>query len=244
VERLSVVVPAYREAARLPRSLERLPKELDDAGRAPPGFALQEIVVVDDGSDDDTSAVVRRAAETDARIRLLRFDPNGGKGRAVREGARAAAGDWILVTDADLSTPPADVRVLLAAARAGAPVAIGSRRVPGARVEVRQPFHREVLGLLFRGLRHLLVLGGIRDTQCGFKLFRADAARALFAEAREDGFVYDVEVLWLARRRGIAVAEVPVRWSDDPRSQVAAVPASLSMFAGLLRLALRRLLRR
>ena len=232
---LSVVIPAYREEKRLPATLEALPRELAAAG-----IASYEAVVVDDGSPDGTSEVARRAAEANPRIRVLRHDANFGKGRAVRTGALAARGEWVLVTDADASTPASDVARLLAVGRRGVPVVVGSRRVKGAEIGVRQPLHREALGFAFAALRRLLVLPTVRDTQCGFKLFRADAARALFEAAREDGFVYDVEVLLLARQRGWQVVEVPVRWSDDPRTQVRALPASASMALGLLRLALRR----
>jgi dolichyl-phosphate beta-glucosyltransferase len=233
---VSVVVPAYREQARLPESLRRLVPELEAAG-----VAVREVLVVDDGSDDDTSGVATRAAATEPRIRVLRTPKNRGKGHAVRTGVLEARAPFVLVTDADLSTPPGDVVGLLAAARRGFPVAIGSRRVRGSRIVVPQPLHREAIGFVFAALRRLLVLPTVRDTQCGFKLFRADAAKALFSACREDRFVFDVEVLLLARTMRIPVAEVPVRWADDPRSQVAAVSASTSMAFGLLRLAGRRL---
>lgn len=233
---LSVVVPAYCEAERLPESLDRLPCELEAAGL--PSF---DIIVVDDGSPDATADVVRAAAARDPRIRLLRNETNRGKGMAVRCGVLEARGDFVLVIDADLSTPPEDARRLLEVARGGVPVVIGSRRVPGSDIQVRQPFHREFIGFAFAMLRRALVVPGLRDTQCGFKVFRADAARTLFSEAVEDGFVYDVEILMLARKRGMEIVEVPVRWADDPRTQVKAFPASLSMFFGLLRLAARRL---
>jgi len=232
----TVVVPAYREEHRLPAALDRLPRELEAAGLVP-----FEIVVVDDGSPDRTAEVARGAAARDARIRVLVTPRNRGKGHAVRTGIEAARGAWILVTDADLSTPPADATRLLAAAAAADGIAIGSRRMRGARILVRQPFHREALGFLFAGLRRLLVLPALRDTQCGFKLFRADVARRLFAQAREDRFIYDLEILLLARAQGLRVPEIAVRWSDDPRSQVHAARASGEMGLGLLRLARRRL---
>ena len=233
---LSVVIPAYREAARLPPTLEGLPLELSAAG-----IASWEAIVVDDGSPDATSDVARAAAGRDPRVRLVRHEENRGKGRAVRRGVLEARGRWVLVTDADGSTPASDVaRLLAAAARANVPIAVGSRRLRGAAIGVRQPLHREALGFAFAALRRLLVLPTVADTQCGFKLFRADAARRIFSETREDGFVYDVEVLLLARRAGLRVVEVPVRWADDPRTQVRALPAAASMAVGLLRLARRR----
>ena len=232
---VSVVVPAYREAARLPRSLERLPRELEAAG-----VLSFEVIVVDDGSDDATPDVVRAAAARDPRVRLLRHEENRGKGRAVRAGVLASRGAFVLVTDADLSTPPADAALLLDVARRGTPVVVGSRRLRGARILVRQPLHREAIGFAFAALRRLLVLPSVRDTQCGFKVFEARAAKDIFSRSVEDGFVYDVEILALARDRGYAIAEVAVRWADDPRTQVRAVPASLSMLLGLLRLSARR----
>ncbi len=232
----TVVVPAYREEARLPASLDRLPGALEAAGLVP-----FEIVVVDDGSPDRTAEVARAAAARDPRIRVIGTPENRGKGHAVRLGVQAARGTWILVTDADLSTPPADAARLLAAASRADGIAIGSRRQRGAHILVRQPLHREALGFVFAGLRRLLVLPRLRDTQCGFKLFRADVARRLFAMAREDRFIYDVEILLLARVAGLRVPEVPVHWSDDPRSQVHPVRASGEMAWGLVRLARRRL---
>lgn len=231
----TVVVPAYREEARLPASLERLPRELEAAG-----VASFEILVVDDGSPDGTARVAREAAAVDPRIRVLVTPRNRGKGHAVRTGVEAARGSWILVTDADLSTPPADVVRLFAPASAADGLAIGSRRMRGARILVRQPLHREILGFVFAALRRILVLPVLRDTQCGFKVFRADVARRLFAQAREDRFIYDLEILLLARAAGLRIPEVAVRWSDDPRSQVHAVRASGEMGLGLLRLARRR----
>ena len=238
IPEVSVVVPAYREEARLPATLKRLPLDLEAAG-----IRSFEVVVVDDGSPDHTSDVVRAAAAREPRIRLVRNDTNRGKGRAVRSGVFSARGAFLLVTDADLSTPVADAARLLAVARRGVPVVIGSRRVRGAKILVRQPLHREAIGFAFAVLRRLLVLPTLCDTQCGCKVFEARAARALFAASVEDGFVYDVEILLLARERRMRVAEVPVRWADDPRTQVRALPASLSMLAGLLRLSGRRLRR-
>jgi len=232
----SIVVPAYREEKRLPATLERLPRELEAAGLAP-----FEILVVDDGSPDGTAGVAREAAARDPRIRVFVTPVNRGKGHAVRAGVEAARGAWILVTDADLSTPPADARRLFDAASAADGLAIGSRRMRGARILVRQPLHREILGFVFAGLRRILVLPVLRDTQCGFKVFRTDVARRLFAQAREDRFIYDLEILLLARVAGLRIPEVPVRWSDDPRSQVHAARASGEMSLGLLRLARRRL---
>jgi len=209
---LSVVIPAYNEAARLPRTLALLTAYLRTA------CPDHEIVVVDDGSTDGT-AQAARAAGVD-RLRVLRYEPNHGKGYAVRQGMQATTGALRLMTDADLSTPIEDLPRLLAALQAGADIAIGSRALPGSNVEVRQPWYREAMGRLFNRLVRLLTLPGLYDTQCGFKLFTAAAAERSFGAARLDGFCFDVEVLYVARRRGLRIAEVPVTWRNDAATRV------------------------
>ena len=197
---LSVVIPAYNERARLPRTLERIRGFL--AGRP------HEIVVVDDGSADGT-AEAARAAAGDALV-LLRNEGNRGKGYSVRRGMLAARGARRLMTDADLSTPIEELARLEQALEDGHGVAIGSRALAGARIEVRQPLYRESLGRLFNVFVRALAVPGVRDTQCGFKLFTAAAAQAVFTAARLDGFSFDVEALFIARQLGYRVAEVPV----------------------------------
>jgi dolichyl-phosphate beta-glucosyltransferase len=205
---LSVIVPAYNEAARLPRTLATIAAHL--AGRE------HEVLVVDDGSGDATAACATAAGAT----RVLRHQPNRGKGYAVRRGMLEARGERRLMTDADLSTPIEELARLEAALDSGADVAIGSRAVSGARIELHQPRYREALGRCFNRLVRLLLLPGLQDTQCGFKLYTAAAAEAAFGPARLDGFCFDVESLVLARRGGMRVAEVPVRWLNDAASRV------------------------
>ncbi|HQR67618.1 MAG TPA: glycosyltransferase family 2 protein [Thermoanaerobaculia bacterium] len=211
---LTIVVPAYNEETRLPASLEGLAAWL--SGRAEP--LSTEILVVDDGSSDRTAA---RAAEAGRRLglalRVLVHERNRGKGAAVRTGALAAEGKLVLVSDADFSTPIGEWEKL-AAARA--PVAIGSRAVDESLVKERQPFYRVAMGKLFNGLVRLLAVPGIRDTQCGFKLFTREAAQAVFSRATVDRFAWDVEALLLARKLGYSIAEVPVLWFDSPDSRV------------------------
>jgi dolichyl-phosphate beta-glucosyltransferase len=213
---LSLVVPAYEEAARLPRSLAAAVAYLERSGLD------YEIVVVDDGSRDDTAQVARRtlAALGARRSQVIRLEPNRGKGAAVREGMLRANGERILFSDADLSTPIEEEARLRAELDAGADVAIGSRAVPGARITLSQGWLRQSAG---RGVNRILRLLGLTDsmdTQCGFKMFRREAARALFSQARIDRFLFDVEVLFLARRWRLRVAEVPVEWRNDPDSRV------------------------
>lgn len=209
---LSVVIPAFNEAARLPKTLARLREWL--AGSHP----RHEILVVDDGSADGTAEAAREAGgET---LVLLRHEPNRGKGYAVRRGMLAAKGERRLMTDADLSTPIEELPRLMDELDRGAQVAIGSRAVAGARIEVHQSAFREAIGRVFNRLVQTLLLPGLSDTQCGFKLFTALAAEQAFGASRLDGFSFDVEALYIARRRGLQIAEVPVVWRNDEASRV------------------------
>jgi len=221
---LSVVIPAYNEALRLPATLARLHEHL--SGRA------HEILVVDDGSSDATGEIALRAG---GAVRVLRHEPNRGKGYAVRRGMLAAAGARRLMSDADLSTPIEELARLEAEIDAGFDVAIGSRAVAGARIEVRQPAYREAMGRLFNRLVQLLLLPGVADTQCGFKLFTAGAAEAAFRPCRLDGFSFDVEALYVARRRGLRIAEVPIVWRNDAATRVGLGGGSAA-FLDLLRI--------
>jgi dolichyl-phosphate beta-glucosyltransferase len=232
---LSVVVPAYNEERRLPASLGRLLEYLE---RYEPSF---EILVVDDGSRDRTSECVRALAHP--ALTLVRNDGNRGKGYSVRRGMLLARGERRLMTDADLSTPLDELPRLAEALAGGAEVAIGSRAARGAEIAVHQPWYREALGRLFnRGVR-LLAVRGIRDTQCGFKLFSARAAEEVFGVALLDGFSFDVEALFIAQSRGYRVVEVPVRWSNDAASRVTLRKGALA-FIDLLRIRANALLGR
>jgi dolichyl-phosphate beta-glucosyltransferase len=209
---LSIVIPAYNEARRLPETLSRLGRWLGST------TLRTEIVVVDDGSTDRTAEVARETGGPG--LTVLRHEPNRGKGHAVRRGMLAARGERRLMTDADLSTPIEELPRLMREIDHGAAVAIGSRAVEGARIEVHQPAYREALGRVFNLLVRLLLLPGLRDTQCGFKLFTARAAEEAFGACRLDGFSFDVEALFVARRRGLRIAEVPVVWRNDEATRV------------------------
>ena len=223
---LSVVIPAYNEVQRLPPTLERIRAHL--AGRA----GGHEVLVVDDGSTDATAAVAEAAGAT-----VLRNEANRGKGYSVRRGMLHARGERRLMTDADLSTPIEELERLLACMDEGYDVVIGSRALPGSRIEVHQPWYRENLGRVFNGLVRALVLPGLQDTQCGFKLFSAPAARDAFSAARLDGFSFDVEALYVARRRGYRIAEVPVVWRNDAATRVGLLRGGMA-FLDLLRIRL------
>lgn len=212
---LSIVIPAYNEELRLPPTLERLHAFL----AAQP--LRYEIVVVDDGSKDDTVGVATAAAATIPNLRVVRQIPNRGKGAAVRVGMLAARGQIRVMCDADGSMPPAELPKLLAPIIAcKAEIAIGSRYVEGAKTDVKQPFYRVLWSRLCNRVIQKSLVPGVRDTQCGFKAFTAEAARDLFRYGRIDGWAFDLEILALARRRGFSIAEIGVEWKDDGRSRV------------------------
>jgi len=226
---LSVVVPAYNEVRRLPATLASIRAYLLGLDRE------HEILVVDDGSSDETAQVAREAGED---VRVLRHDTNRGKGYAVRRGMLGATGARRLMTDADLSTPIGELATLEAEIDRGFDVAIGSRAVVGALIEVHQPVYREAMGRLFNRLVQALLLPGLCDTQCGFKLFTARAARAAFSASSLDGFSFDVEALYVARHQGLRIAEVPVTWRNDAATRVG-LAGGAAAFADLARIRLR-----
>ena len=224
---LSIVIPAFNEAARIGPTLDRL----CDFVRSVPGGV--EILVVDDGSSDGTSSL---ALQPQYRgIRWLRLQENQGKGAALRTGVLASRGAEVLLCDADLSTPIEEYARLRPHLEI-AGLVLGSRGVADSKITRRQPAYRELMGRLFNVLVRLVAVGGISDTQCGFKLLRGDLARSLFADMTIDRFAFDVELVWLARRRGATVKEVGVAWHDSPASSVHALRDSTRMLADVLKI--------
>ena len=207
---VSFVVPAKDEERRLGESLRRL---IDFASRQ--SYA-SEIIVVDDGSVDRTAELAREAAlrlPAGVSLRVLQHERNRGKGAAVRTGVTAAGGDCVLYLDADLATPPEETPKLLGALDEGADVAAGSRVQPGGGdMRASQPAWRRVGGRIFAQARRRLLLPDIEDTQCGFKAFRRRAAQATFSRQRLEGWAFDAELLYLARKLGYSVRQVPVEW--------------------------------
>ena len=225
---LSIVVPAYNEESRLSATLERIAAWL----RSSP-YADAEILVVDDGSKDSTAKVVECFAARDCRFRLLKNPGNRGKGYAVRHGMLEAKGPWILFTDADLSTPIEELPKLVdAAERAGAAVAIGSRALNRSLIGVRQQRWRELSGIFFNRVMRLITGLPFADTQCGFKLYRRDAAERIFPLQKIDGFGFDVEDLFIAKKLGYGIEEVPVRWNNVEGTKVSTL-SGLKSFADL-----------
>jgi dolichyl-phosphate beta-glucosyltransferase len=230
---LSIVIPCFNEEQRLPRTIELIEQYLARLGTP------YELILVDDGSIDGTRQIMDAAAERNRSVRLEALPQNRGKGRALAEGVAAARGVEILVTDADLSTPIEEIDKLRAELRNGAGVAIASRALKGSRVEVSQPAYRVLMGKAFNLLVQAVLLPGIWDTQCGFKLFRADVAHEVFAGLTTDGFGYDPEVLYRAKKRGVRIAEVPVVWRNSAPTKVSPIKSSIDMFKHVVRVRLR-----
>jgi len=214
---ISVVIPVYNEAGCLASHVDALrPLLAELAGDD------WEIVLVDDGSRDGTAEAIASLSAVEPRVRARTHAVNRGKGAAVRTGVLATRGDAVLFCDADMSTPPETLREFLAALAGGADVVIGNRKSGAARIERWQPPLRTWLGLGFTRLSNLMTGMSVSDYTCGFKLFRGDPGRAVFAETGTDGWGFDVEVLARAARRGLAIRELPVRWRhvDDTRVRV------------------------
>jgi len=224
---ISIVIPAYNEATRLPKTLDRIQAYL--RGNGTPA----EVIVVDDGSLDATAEVVRQQATRWTQLRLISAG-HGGKGAAVRRGMAEATGRYRIFSDADLSVPIDDLEKLLRPLRTGSGVAIASRALRDSQVEVHQPWYRETMGKMFNKLVRIFVLRGVKDTQCGFKAFTAEVAERVFPPLQTPGFGFDVEVLYRAQRAGYQIAEVPTRWINSPQSRVHPIRHSLAMFLELL----------
>jgi dolichyl-phosphate beta-glucosyltransferase len=224
---LSIVIPAFNEEARVGPTLQDYLAYCRKTGRR------AELIVVDDGSLDRTSVVVNALSSEFPEIRLIRLAENRGKGHAVRSGVVNAQGKFVLFADADGATPLPEIERLEAALAAGADVAIGSRALGDARVKVEARLYRRIIGRIFHGIVEMLTVPGVKDTQCGFKLFRGAVAHDLFSRMRIRGFSFDVEVLMMAQRRGYRIAEVPVNWTHQPGSKVNLVTDSARMLRDL-----------
>ena len=212
--KISVIVPAYNEADRILPSLQRIGVYM---AQHHPDY---ELLVVDDGSTDGTAAAVRRGSDPANHLKVLGYGGNRGKGYAVRFGALASAGEVILFSDADLSTPIEEMEKMVPLIAQGYDLVIGSRAHAQSEIRRHQPFCREIAGKFFNVLVRLLVTRNFRDTQCGFKLFRREPMLPVLRAQRIDGFAFDVEMITLAEAGGLKVAEVPVVWINSPASRV------------------------
>lgn len=225
----SIVIPAFNEQARIGATLERVM----DCVQARHWAA--EVLVVNDGSRDQTAAIVSAAARQYPNLRLIENPGNRGKGYSVRSGMLQARGAIVMFTDADLSAPIEEAELLFAAIADGADVAIGSRWLDRSRQTLRQPIYRRFFGRCFNWLTRLIMHLPLADTQCGFKAFRREAARTIFARQRIERWGFDPEILYIALRLGMRIDEVPVTWGHDERSRISYLKDGLKMLEDLLK---------
>ena len=220
---LSIVIPAYNESARIESALERVTSCIAEQGWN------AEILVVDDGSSDDTAQIVQRWMQTHPRLHLIQNPGNRGKGYSVRNGLLQAAGDIVMFTDADLSAPMEEAERLIAAIREGADVAIGSRWLDRARQTIHQPLYRQFFGRCFNWITRTVMGLPFKDTQCGFKAFKRSAAQVIFRLQTIERWGFDPEILFIARKLGYQIREVPVTWGHDERSRISYLKDGMKM---------------
>lgn len=220
---LSIVIPAYNESARIGATLGRVFECVEQRGWD------AEVLVVDDGSTDDTSAIVNQWRESHPRLKLLHNGKNRGKGYSVRNGLLTATGEIVMFTDADLSSPMEEAELLIAALEQGADVAIGSRWLDRTRQTIHQPLYRQFFGRCFNSVTRTVMGLPFKDTQCGFKAFKREAAQTIFKLQRIERWGFDPELLFIARKRMYRVIEVPVTWGHDERSRMSYLKDGMRM---------------
>lgn len=244
---ISIVIPAYNEEKRLPKTLEKINQYFSDKNWA------YEIIVVDDGSTDNTKSIIKSAPN----IKTFVNPSNKGKGYSVRRGIGASEGDYILFTDADLSTPIEEIEKLLAYINKSRPfyndaqetteysvkgrdkeydITIGSRSIKGAKIILHQPVLRELMGKFFNKIVRLVTVHGIIDTQCGFKLFTKESAKKIFSVQKLNGFSFDVEALFIGKKLGYKIKEVPIIWHNSPQTRVKILKDPLLMLLDLIKI--------
>jgi glycosyltransferase involved in cell wall biosynthesis len=237
---VSIVIPAFNEAARLPATLEKLGDLLQ--AKAFQNAVIREVIVVDDGSTDNTIAVARRFESALPGFSVVSSERNFGKGHAVRTGLARATQPWALVADADMSTPWLELDKLVhESQKTESPIAIGSRDTIGSQVRIHQSFIRESLGKTFNVFVRMLTTLPFKDTQCGFKLVQMSALGAILDRLTIDRFAWDVELLLLAKQFGLEAVEVPVVWEHKEESRVSLFSDGLGMVGSVLKIRLRLL---
>ena len=231
---LSIIIPAYHEERRLPRPLEQIFAFLDEQSYT------AEVLIVENGSSDRTFEIAQEFAERRKRLHVFKEEQRG-KGNAVRHGMLEAQGEYRFLCDADLSMPIAEVNKFLPPVLDDADIAIASREIPDA-IRHNEPYYRHLTGRVFNTLIRLLVLPGLQDTQCGFKCFRAEVAEKIFHYQTLTGWSFDVEILYIAQRKGYQIREIPINWYFNSDTKISILHDSLQMFQDLL--AIRRNARR
>ena len=228
--RLSIVIPAYNESARIEDALERVMSCVAQRGWD------AEVVVVDDGSKDNTAEIVHRWMEQHPRLHLVHNPGNKGKGYSVRNGLLQAAGDIVMFTDADLSAPMEEAERLIAAIEDGVDVAIGSRWMDRTRQTIHQPLYRQFFGRCFNWITRMVMGLPFKDTQCGFKAFKRSAAQVIFRLQTIERWGFDPEILFIARKLKYVVREVPVTWGHDERSRISYLKDGMKMLEDMARI--------
>jgi dolichyl-phosphate beta-glucosyltransferase len=228
--KVSIVIPAYNEARRLPATVATISEYLELSGLD------AEVIVVDDGSTDGTAETVRAMPGAGMPPRVIAFEGNRGKGAAVREGMQAALGDYVLFMDADNSTHITEIEKLLPVAQSGTPVVIGSRYLERDSIKIKQPWYRVTISRAGNALIQAALLRGIKDTQCGFKLFSREAAHAIADLLTMERFSFDMELLVIAQRLHYEIKEVPVNWYDTPGTRLRPIKSSLQTLRDLIKI--------
>lgn len=225
---LSIVIPAHNEEDRLPNTLEKIYKFLETQD------FLYEVIIVENGSSDHTLELAQEFAQSRPTLRVLQ-EQKRGKGNAVKRGMLEARGDYRFICDADLSMPIEELPKFIPPALQQFDIAIASREAPGA-VRYNEPPYRHIGGRAVNFIIQLLILPGLNDTQCGFKCFRADIAEALFRQQTLAGWSFDIEILYLARRKKFIINEIPIHWYFDADSKVSAVRDAVRMISDIFRI--------
>lgn len=228
---LSIVIPAYNEANRIGVTLEKINTFFKNRQYE------TEIIMVDDGSNDNTIEVAEKSLlAKENKLRIIRNATNKGKGFSVKNGIINSKGEYILFSDADLSTPIEEVDKFLKAINEGYDIVIGSRALKDSDVKVRQPWYREFMGKIFNFFVKSVVMREFHDTQCGFKLFKSPVAKDIALKLKIDGFSFDVEMIYLAKKSGYRIKEIPIIWINSPKSRVSPLVDSVKMFFDLIKI--------